>query len=107
LEELYISHNGIEKIEGIEKNTKLSILDLANNKIEKLENIHHLLALEEFWMNNNKISEWKEMNVLKYFPNLETVYFEQNPIANDPMYRKKIMFICPQIKKIDATLCRN
>lgn len=50
LEELYVSHNLIEKLEGLENNTKLRTLDIANNKVSKLENISHLTLLEEFWV---------------------------------------------------------
>jgi protein phosphatase 1 regulatory subunit 7 len=52
LEQLYISHNGIEKIEGLELNAELTTLDLAGNRIRNLENVKHLAKLEEFWVNN-------------------------------------------------------
>lgn len=66
LEELYLSHNGLKKLEGLEKNvsarrarwrvwaeamqTKLRTLDIGNNQIEEIENISHLSELEEFWV---------------------------------------------------------
>ena len=66
LEELYLSHNGIEKIEGLENNVcfssrlimeswlfaqvKLRTLDIGNNFIAELENISHLSQLEELWV---------------------------------------------------------
>ena len=67
LEELYLSHNGLSKIEGLEKNVrgrnrrdreiltsrlqlKLKTLDVGNNQISKIENISHLKNLEEFWV---------------------------------------------------------
>lgn len=68
LEELYLSHNGIKCIQGLEnlvslcKHTvmvdyyglfiqvNLNTLDLASNQIKKLENVAHLVNLEEFWV---------------------------------------------------------
>jgi len=73
LEEIYLSHNGIPKIEGFEKNvsfsayfipkpfgahfsltiqTKLRVVDVGNNQIPRIENISHLHNLEEFWVSS-------------------------------------------------------
>lgn len=50
LEELYISHNGLTQIGGLEKNSKLTTLDVAGNKIKVIENVSHLSKMEEFWV---------------------------------------------------------
>jgi protein phosphatase 1 regulatory subunit 7 len=50
LNQLYLSENGLTKIEGLEENVEISTLDLANNKICVVENIEHLSKLEEFWV---------------------------------------------------------
>jgi protein phosphatase 1 regulatory subunit 7 len=50
LEELYISHNGIAKIEGLAQNKRLRVLDVGNNRIEKIEGLEGLDELEEFWV---------------------------------------------------------
>lgn len=57
--------------------------------------------------NNNLIEDWHEVDVLKEFPQLDTVYLEGNPISMDPNYRRKIMLISPSVNQIDATLCRQ
>jgi protein phosphatase 1 regulatory subunit 7 len=70
LDQLYLSHNGIEKMEGLEKNvsvyspfhlpcdltlicsqTRITTLDLGANFITQIENISHLSQLEELWVN--------------------------------------------------------
>ena len=60
-----------------------------------------------FQFNNNQIDDWREVEILKEFPKLDTVYLEGNPIARDPSYRRKIMLIAPNVNQIDATLCRS
>ncbi|TGZ46494.1 Serine/threonine-protein phosphatase [Temnothorax longispinosus] len=104
LNELYLSENGIMCIEGIGNCPELTTLDLANNKIKKIQNMDHLENLEEFWMNNNEIEDWSTLESLKANKKLQTVYLENNPIAKDPNYRRKIMLLLPWLEQLDATL---
>lgn len=57
-------------------------------------------------MNNNEVSDWKSVDRLSALKNLVTVYLEKNPVAEDPMYRRKLKMIAPSLTQIDATLCR-
>lgn len=112
LEDLYVSHNAITEIgqESLRTNTKLRVLDISNNRITKLENISHLKKLEEFWASANGFKDFREVErELADKENLETVYFEANPLQlNGPaVYRNKIRLALPQIKQIDATFVRT
>ena len=111
LEELYVSHNAITEItpQSLKNNKKIRVLDISNNQIKRLENLEHLSELEEFWASTNLISEFKDVeNMLADKKNLETVYFEANPIQfqGPAVYRNKIRLALPQIKQIDATFVR-
>jgi len=109
LEELYLSHNGISKIEGLEKNLKLTTLDITSNKISKLENLSHLKNLTDLWASSNHISSFEEVEKeLKDLKELDTVYFEGNPLqlSNPTSYRRKLIMFLPQVNKIDATYVR-
>lgn len=106
LEELYISHNALTKISGLENNTKLRVLDVSKNQISKLENISHLKNLEEFWASDNQLSSFEEVeHELRDKENLETVYFEGNPLQTKgpAVYRNKVRLALPQVKQIDAS----
>lgn len=111
LEELYLSHNGITKIENLENNKKLSVLDITSNRISKLENLSHLTALTDFWCSYNQISSFEEINEqLSKLPELDTVYFEGNPVqtSNPTAYRRKLRLnLGPNLAKIDATYVRG
>ena len=106
LEELYLSHNGLENIENLDSTEGLIILDLSNNKIKELNNLSHLSSLSELWMNDNQIDNFEELKKIESLKEVETVYLERNPLYSDKMYRKKIQLYLPSIKQIDATYVR-
>ena len=106
LEELYVSHNAITSISGLESNPKLRVLDISNNQISKLENLSHLTHLEEFWASSNQFSSFQEVEKeLADKAELETVYFEGNPLQTQgpAVYRNKIRLTLPQVQQIDAS----
>ncbi|ANZ75659.1 BA75_02563T0 [Komagataella pastoris] len=111
LRELYLADNGISKIENLDKNTKLEVLDLTSNRIEHLENMSHLTSLTDLWFSYNKISSFAEVEKeLSKLPQLDTVYFEHNPIQteNPTSYRRKLKLILgSSLQKIDATYIRS
>ncbi|CAO3696502.1 unnamed protein product [Rhizopus stolonifer] len=105
------SHNAITKIEGLENNLKLTIIDIANNALTKIENLGHLPALQEIWANNNQFGNECYQQVeeeLGKIKALHTVYLEGNPmqLENKATYRNKIRLSLPNIQQIDATPVR-
>lgn len=42
LEELYLSHNGISKMEGLEELTKLRVLDISSNRLSAVQGLQKL-----------------------------------------------------------------
>ena len=108
LEEFYVSHNAIRSIpaNSFATNTKLRVLDISNNQILHLENISHLTELEELWASANQLSDFREVErELKDKENLETVYFEMNPLqlTGPAVYRNKVRLAVPQVRQIDAS----
>ncbi|VDN16361.1 unnamed protein product [Dibothriocephalus latus] len=110
LEELYISSNGIAKIENLEKLTKIQTLDLAFNRVTHLENLEALVNMEEFWFNDNRVAEWDQLKALVPLKSLQTLYMERNPLyytadgKKDSGYRRKILLLLPELRQLDATL---
>lgn len=49
---------------------------------------------------------WADVDMLQPAKGLQTVYFEANPIAKDPQYRRKLKLSLPSLRQIDATLVR-
>jgi len=110
LDQLYVSHNGIKRLEGLENNVKLTTLDIGNNFVSRIENLFNLKLLEELWMNGNGIPDLlsleKELGSLS---SLTTIYLEGNPcqLNNMSAYRRKVMLALPQLQQIDATYTRQ
>ncbi|KAK6340303.1 hypothetical protein TWF730_002066 [Orbilia blumenaviensis] len=106
LEELYVSHNAIEDLTGLEGTPNLKNLDVTHNKLASIKGIEHLSHIVDFWASENQLSSFKEIeDVLKDKAELETVYFEANPLqfASPATYRNKVRLALPHIKQIDAT----
>ncbi|KAL3895102.1 MAG: hypothetical protein SGCHY_004898 [Lobulomycetales sp.] len=110
LEELYISHNGLLKIEGLDRVPRLRIVDVGNNRLETLEGLQgNVENLEEFWASYNQFSSFQDVeNQLSEKKGLTTVYFEGCPLQteNRPTYRNKLKLALPSLKQIDATYCQ-
>ncbi|KAF3913992.1 Internalin-A [Orbilia brochopaga] len=106
LKELYVSHNAIVDLSGLGNTPNIEILDVTHNELKSIKGIEHLVHLAEFWASENEISSFQEVEeVLKDKQELETVYFEANPLqkVSPATYRNKVRLALPQIKQIDAS----
>lgn len=106
LEELHISHNLISEISGLSHNTKLQVIDISANPIEHLAGLEGLVHLTEFWASNCKLASFQEVEKeLRDKEELETVYFEGNPLQRmqPALYRNKVRLALPQVRQIDAS----
>ncbi|KAH9866511.1 Protein phosphatase 1 regulatory subunit sds22 [Plenodomus biglobosus] len=106
LEELHISHNLLTSISGLSSNTNLRVIDISANPIEHLSGLEGLIHLQEFWASNCKLSDFREVErELRDKEELETVYFEGNPLQRQQpaLYRNKIKLALPKVVQIDAS----
>ena len=109
VQELYLSHQGITTMEGLESLTSLHTLDLSSNKIETLHNMSTLVKLEECWMNDNHIKTFDSVKqeLVPLDTSLRTVYLERNPVADEFLYRKTLASLLPSLTQIDASRIPN
>jgi protein phosphatase 1 regulatory subunit 7 len=110
LEELYLAHNAIDN-EGVSKPTgltlsfpNLSVLDLNRNKLTSTDPLVHLKSLDELWISGNLIASFDDVQSLSELDSLSTIYLEYNECQKDPLYRKKLQELMPNLKQIDADL---
>jgi len=108
LQELYLSHNGITRLEGLHTLVNLKILDISSNFITKLENLTSLRSLEEFWFNENQIDSWEDLETeLLPLTTLRTLYLEGNPLSKHPQYRQRIIHMFTALLQLDAHIIRT
>lgn len=109
---LSMGRNNIKRIQGLEEvSATLEELWLSYNQIEKLEGLSSLAKLTILLMGNNKIKSWDEVSKLAQLPELKTVLLLGNPCYGDrgqdnykeinaPLVAKRI----PQIENIDGKM---
>ena len=103
---MYISHNLLSSICGLDSNLNLRVLDVSNNPIEKLEGVRQLERLEEFWASNCRLGSFEDVKgELGGLGRLETVYLEGNPLESEQrvLYRGKVRLALPGVRKVDAS----
>ena len=54
--------------------------------------------------NHNQLDHWGDVDLLQPVTGIKTVYFEANPIARDPQYRRKLKLALSSLTQIDATM---
>jgi protein phosphatase 1 regulatory subunit 7 len=110
LEELYLAHNAIDNA-GASQPTglaltfpNLSVLDLNRNQLTSTDPLVHLKSLDELWISGNLIASFDDVQSLTELDALSTIYLEYNECQKDPLYRKKLQELMPNLKQIDADL---
>ncbi|XP_042456697.1 protein phosphatase 1 regulatory inhibitor subunit PPP1R7 homolog isoform X2 [Zingiber officinale] len=106
LEELYLSHNGIQKMEGLSTLENLHILDISSNKLTAIGDIEKLTRLEDLWLNDNQIASLEDIDlaVSGSREKLTTIYLERNPCASLPNYSSTLRQIFPNLQQIDSDI---
>ena len=85
----------------------LEQLWISYNQVEKLDGLQPCIKLHTLFLSNNKIAKWEEVAKLSQLTELKTVLFIGNPIYGDkekaemkPQVVKRI----PQIHNVDGIL---
>ncbi|KAM3338516.1 protein phosphatase 1 regulatory inhibitor subunit PPP1R7 isoform X1 [Capsicum galapagoense] len=104
LEELYLSHNGIAKMEGLSTLVNLRVLDVSANKLTEINDIENLTKLEDLWLNDNNIASLEGLAkaIAGAREKLTTIYLERNPCVQSPNYTSTLRHIFPNIEQIDS-----
>ena len=105
LEELYLGHNGLHSVDGLQHLAQLRVLDLAGNQLKSLEGLCPLVSIEDLWCNDNEVPEWSEVDMLRVLPRLTCLYLERNPIWHPdrvPIYKEKVLTILPNLRQLDS-----
>lgn len=109
---LSLGRNNIKRIMALEEiGLTLEELWLSYNMIEKLDGLQPCIKLTTFYLGNNKIRSWDEVGKLSQLPEIKNVLFVGNQIYGDkssetyretnaPLVYKRI----PQVENIDGKM---
>ena len=96
--------NDFEDISILSELPKLEVVSLSVNHIKNLEVFQKLENLKELYLRQNLIDNFDQIKNLEKCHNLSILALKDNPITLLPDYKKKIIEILPQLKKLDEDI---
>ncbi|CAE7741256.1 LC1 [Symbiodinium microadriaticum] len=107
---LSLGRNQIKKIEKLDDvASTLEELWVSYNQINSLDGVNVLTNLAVLYISNNLIKNWAELDKLAGLPNLRDVLFVGNPIYDDmsrEQARIEVLKRIPQVAKIDGDMVK-
>ena len=108
LEILSLSRNQIRRIMGLEEiGNTLQELWLSYNLVEKLDGLQPCIKLHTLFIGNNKIKSWDEVGKLQQLPEIKTVLLWGNPVYGELLKeqaRPQVVKRVPNIANVDGGL---
>jgi outer membrane lipopolysaccharide assembly protein LptE/RlpB len=130
LRELFLHHNRISKISGLEGCPQLQRLWLFSNRIGALENLQHCPGLRELWIQDNCIERIEGLSSLQHLQSLslagnpitdlrsvqslaalplladlcfDDIHFGTCPVAQQTSYREFTLCCVKRLRRLDGT----
>ena len=105
---LSLGRNQIKRIMGLDEvGQTLEQLWLSYNIIEKLDGLQPCIKLHTFYISNNKIKVWDEIGKLSSLPEIKNVMFIGNPVYGDKNGKEVLPYVVkriPNIANVDGEL---
>ena len=95
---LSLGRNNIKRIMALEDvGATLEELWLSYNQIEKLDGLQPCVKLSVLYMSNNKIKAWDELGKVAQLPEIKTVLFVGNPIYGEKTKEENAPYVVKRI----------
>ena len=104
LEALWLTDNRLTEIKGLDANFRIKILCCGKNRITTLEgsSISKMKFLETLYLNNNKLKNLDlVLSNLKNFSFLKNLNLFGNPVAEEPEYRPRVIYVIKSLEIFD------
>lgn len=105
---LSLGRNNIKRIMALEDvGATLEELWISYNQIEKLDGLQPCVKLTTLYIGNNKIKAWDELSKVSQLPEIKSVLFIGNPIYGDKTKEENAPFVVkriPQIATVDGKI---
>ena len=78
---LSLSRNNIKRIMALDEiGATLEELWLSYNQIDKIDGLQNCQKLKDFFLGNNRVKSWDELNKLAMLPEVKNLVLTGNPI---------------------------
>jgi protein phosphatase 1 regulatory subunit 7 len=105
LEELYLGHQGISVLEGLDALPSLRTLDVSGNPIARLGGLLHCAQLTDLWAGYTRVATFPDaLEGVVGLPALRVLYLEHTPLAADREYRMRLQRTLPLLQQLDANV---
>ncbi len=104
IKKLNLWGSNLEDVSILSELPSLEVLSLSVNKIRTLKPFSSLKHLRELYLRNNLISDLREIQYLRNCRDLQILWINENPIADNKNYRQYIISILPNIAKLDDVM---
>jgi len=107
-QELDLSRNNLQRMDGLHGLESLKRLVLANNEIQCIEGLESLEALETLQLQGNRICNIDDVQSLSGLPCLRHLQLqnrsgeERNPMCDHPAYRTAVRRMLPRLQTLDG-----
>lgn len=98
---LSLGRNNIKRIMALEDvGSTLEELWISYNQIEKLDGLQPCIKLTTLFIGNNKIKAWDELSKVSQLPEIKSVLFIGNPIYGDKTKEENAPFVVKRIPNV-------
>lgn len=103
---LYLAHNRLTCLEGVESLNKLQFLNVRHNNITSISALlsQDIPRLRKLHISENRIACIGEVEGLESFDFLCDLLLAPNPIRELPYYRAQVLHRLPRLRSLDAQL---
>lgn len=103
LRHLYLAHNVIKHLEGLEKLDRLRTLHLRENQIETLSGLNfNMRSLQYLNVRGNKLADENAIQSLRYVSKtLQILVLLENPVVETSDYRINLVMLLPNLERLD------
>ena len=102
LEEIWLNNNKLKNLDDIKHNFRSKKVFCQNNQVSNIDGLKNYKFLEVLLLGDNKLRDLdKFLLVICKFAFMQQLDLFGNPLAEEPDYRLKIIYLMPQVKTLD------